>query len=170
MGQAVLLVHRMLHYIENKKGVTLVEVMVAFVVLLFVMMGLLQAALLSIDHNMRNIIRDEAISIAAMRMDEARNISFDSPYLNAGTEPSDGNVQTFPACATAPPPPTGPNPGAGPYPVLVIRDLRSISDFPFGTRRFITDLNADTKEINILVRWQYRDECFSHSISTLRRR
>jgi prepilin-type N-terminal cleavage/methylation domain-containing protein len=62
----------------NKKGLTLVEVMIALVVLLIVSLALMQTALVSIDANMANILRDEAVSIAEMRMNEARNISFDS--------------------------------------------------------------------------------------------
>ena len=69
MGQIVLL---------NKKGLTLVEVLIALVVLLFVSLAMLQTALVSIDSNMRNVLRDEAVSIAEMEMNEARNSAFDS--------------------------------------------------------------------------------------------
>ena len=75
--------------VRNEKGVGLVEVMVALVVLLLVFMGLLQSALLSIDHNLRNVVRDEAVKIADQRMngrladggttyDGLRIISFDA--------------------------------------------------------------------------------------------
>jgi prepilin-type N-terminal cleavage/methylation domain-containing protein len=62
----------------NKKGLTLVEVMIALVVLLIVSLALMQTALVSIDANMANILRDEAVSIAEMRMNEARNTPFNS--------------------------------------------------------------------------------------------
>ena len=67
----------------NKKGLTLVEVMIALVVLLVVSLALMQTALVSISSNMTNVLRDEAVNIAEMRMNEARNTSFDS--LAAGT-------------------------------------------------------------------------------------
>lgn len=62
----------------DKKGLTLVEVLIAMVILLFVSLALMQTALLSIDSNMRNILRDEAVSIADDKMDEARNEPFSS--------------------------------------------------------------------------------------------
>ncbi len=62
----------------NKKGFTLVEMLVAMVVLLLVSLALMQTALIGIDANMVNVLRDEAISIAETEMNDARNISFDS--------------------------------------------------------------------------------------------
>lgn len=48
----------------NKEGMTLVEVLIAMVVLLLVSLALMQTALVSIDANMRNVLRDEAVSVA----------------------------------------------------------------------------------------------------------
>jgi type IV pilus assembly protein PilV len=62
----------------NKKGLTLVEVLIALVVLLLVSLAMMQTALVSIDSNMLNVLRDEAVSIAEMRMSDARNIPFDT--------------------------------------------------------------------------------------------
>ncbi len=61
----------------NSKGVTLVEVMISMVILLVVFMGLIQASLLSINHNMRNATRDEAVRIGgeAMSLLKAFNYS-----------------------------------------------------------------------------------------------
>jgi type IV pilus assembly protein PilV len=62
----------------NKKGLTLVEVMIALVVLLVVSLALMQTALVSINSNMTNVLRDEAVNIAEMRMNEARNTPFNN--------------------------------------------------------------------------------------------
>ena len=62
----------------NKKGLTLVEVMIALVVLLVVSLALMQTALVSINSNMTNLLRDEAVNIAEMRMNEARNTPFNN--------------------------------------------------------------------------------------------
>jgi prepilin-type N-terminal cleavage/methylation domain-containing protein len=48
----------MLNRAENSRGVSLVEVMIALTVLLVVFLGLMQAALLSIEQNMKNLLRD----------------------------------------------------------------------------------------------------------------
>ncbi len=69
--------------ITDKKGLTLVEVMIALVIVLLVFLALMQTALVGIDSNTRNALRDEAVSIAEMKMNEARNILFDT--LLAGT-------------------------------------------------------------------------------------
>src|SRR3990172_4640679 len=59
-------------------GFTLVEVMIALVVLLFVSLAMMQTALVSIDSNMINVLRDEAVRIAEERMSELRNVPFDN--------------------------------------------------------------------------------------------
>ena len=82
----------------DKKGMTLVEVLIALVVLLLVSLAMMQTALVSIDSNMLNVLRDEAVSITEMRMSEARNTSFSS--LSAGTSSTNvlrnfRNIQNF---------------------------------------------------------------------------
>ncbi len=62
--------------IRSSRGVTLVEVMIALVILLIVFMGLMQASLLSINSNMRNSIRDEATRIASEELTNARSLAF----------------------------------------------------------------------------------------------
>ncbi len=64
--------------LRDKKGFSLVEVMIALVVSLLVFLALMQTALVGIDSNMTNILRDEAVRIAEERMNEARNTLFDS--------------------------------------------------------------------------------------------
>lgn len=142
----------------NRYGFSLVEVMISLIVLLLVFMGLMQSALLGIDSNMRNILRDEGVRIAAERMEETRNMPFD----NVVSDPAAAAVN-LPACGNPPFNDAG-------YPVLVARNLRSIQDFPYGTERTVTDLDADTKQIQIVVRWQYRNICYGHDIMSLRRR
>lgn len=80
---------------KNKKGMTLVEVMIALVVLLFVSLAMMQTALLSIDSNMINILRDEAVSIAEMSMDEARNTAFDNLIAGTTTTPVQRNIRNI---------------------------------------------------------------------------
>jgi prepilin-type N-terminal cleavage/methylation domain-containing protein len=130
----------------NKKGMTLVEVLIALVVLLLVSLAMMQTALVSIDSNMRNVLRDEAVSIAEMGMSEAKNTSFSS--LSAGT--------------SSPPP--------------VLRNFRNIQNFPFTVVRTVTDLNVDNKQVNIVVTWDWKENTvangnpYTHTISTIVKR
>jgi len=64
--------------LKNRKGLTLIEVMISLVVLLLVFLALMQTALVSIDSNMINVLRDEAVNIAEERMNNARNVPFDT--------------------------------------------------------------------------------------------
>lgn len=77
----------------REKGFTLVEVMIALVVVLVVFLALMQTALVGIDSNMINVLRDEAVSIAEQRMNEARNTAFDS--LGAGSETVTRNLRNI---------------------------------------------------------------------------
>jgi prepilin-type N-terminal cleavage/methylation domain-containing protein len=135
----------------NNKGVTLVEVMISLVIFLIVFMGLMQTALLSIDGNVRNVQRDEAIAIANGELDDLKNVPFGT--IAAGT-----NCRTvsrdfrniskqFNLCDT-------------------ITDLPD----PDGT--------VKTKSITVVIGWNHKNETtaqlptnreFQHSITTLRR-
>jgi Tfp pilus assembly protein PilV len=63
---------------SNSQGLTLVEVMIALLVALVIFLALMQTALIGIDANMRNVLRDEAVSVAAERMDLERDMAFSS--------------------------------------------------------------------------------------------
>jgi type II secretory pathway pseudopilin PulG len=55
---------------------TLIEVLVAMAIVFIVFMGMSSAGLVVLDQNIRNSQRDEAVSVAEMEMQEARNIPF----------------------------------------------------------------------------------------------
>jgi prepilin-type N-terminal cleavage/methylation domain-containing protein len=59
----------------DKSGMSLVEVLVAMTVLLLVALAMMQTALVGIDSNVRNVSRDEAVSLAADRIDYFRNLT-----------------------------------------------------------------------------------------------
>ena len=142
--------------ILNKKGVTLVEVMIALVVLLIVFMGLLQTAILSIQSNTTNLMRDEMTRVTAQIASEAKNtITFDALA-------SDADTFALPACTT---PPVS---DAGTY-VKIDLPVRNMT-IPCGSRRTVTPRGADTKQVLILVRCEFKNECYTQSFTTMRRR
>ena len=67
----------------NKKGMTLIEVMIALVILLLVSLALMQTVTLGINSNVRNLLRDEAVKVADTRMIELMNTPFDDGLLAA---------------------------------------------------------------------------------------
>jgi len=62
--------------LQNKKGVTLVEVMIALVILLVVFMGLIQASLLSVENTAMNVLRDEAVRLGTETVTALRSGPF----------------------------------------------------------------------------------------------
>ncbi len=97
---------------QNRDGFTLVEMMIALVIALVIFLALMQTALVGIDSNLRNVLRDEAVSIADMRMNETRNMPFNSVVSDAGSLSGD--------CPVGFPGSTG---------VLVERNIRNITGF-----------------------------------------
>jgi len=139
----------------NKKGVTLVEVMIALVILLLVFLALMQTALVSINANMKNVLRDEAVSIAEQRMDEARSLPYASIVSDAVALPV--GVDCPPTFANG---------------TRVQKNFRNIINKDFCTNRAVTTLGAagDATQVTIQVIWNWKGEAFSHTITTLIRR
>ena len=127
----------------NKKGLTLVEMMIALVILLLVFLALMQTALLSINSNITNLFRDEAASIAEQHMIFIRNMKFDDVLVTAGflDETIAGDTRNF----------------------------RSFS-VPYTVQRQVTDHGIDNKQVDITVSWIWKGETFTHSINAVLRR
>lgn len=140
--------------VKNKKGVTLVEVMIALVILLLVSLALMQTALVSINANMNNVLRDEAISIAEQRMTEARSM----PYASLATDAiALGGTECPGVFATG---------------LTVYRNFRNVISKEFCTNRTVTTLGVakDATQVTVQVTWNWKGEAFTHTISSLIRR
>jgi prepilin-type N-terminal cleavage/methylation domain-containing protein len=131
--------------LSNSKGVTLVEMMVALVILLFVSLALMQTSLMSMRTNLQNALRDEAVNIADMRINQLQSLPFpDPPATNALT-------------ATVNTPETP-----------IQRNLRGFTA-TYTPTRTVADINATTKQITISVAWVYRGQTFTHAMTTILR-
>ncbi len=62
----------------KNNGFTLVEVMIAIVILMVGLLALLQSVNVAISQNLANALRDEGVSIAEQKMNEAKKMPFDS--------------------------------------------------------------------------------------------
>jgi len=74
--------------LNRQDGFTLLEVMVAFVILTFGMMALLSATTTAIELNFDNVLRDEAVQLAdeKMRIVKANKAAtFSVPFQNLST-------------------------------------------------------------------------------------
>lgn len=79
---------------KDKKGLTLIEVMIASLIILILFLALMQSVLLSVNMNNKNQLRDVAVNIAEDRMRELRSLVFDSADLadTGGVSADDGTV------------------------------------------------------------------------------
>ena len=139
---------------QNRQGVTLVEVMIALLIALVIFLALMQTALIGIDANMQNLLRSEAVSVAAEKMDWARNLSFASlgllpdPYPDVTRRVRNADI--------------------------VFHTTTTVTELD-GDGNFATD-DANNKEINILVFWDWKENTvangnpYKHSITTIRKR
>ena len=135
---------------QGSRGVTLVEVMISLVILLVVFMGLIQASLLSMQSNMKNVLRDEAVRITSDRMARLRGIVFTDTLL-ADT----GSPHT--------------PPGVSDSPATVTRNVRNAS-VVFNINRIVENLDADHKQITLITTWIWQGENYTHSIVSTRGR
>lgn len=67
---------------KNSSGFTLIEVMMAILILMVGMLGLLQAINLTLEVNLRNQLREEAVNVGQRVMSELRNNTFDNLSTN----------------------------------------------------------------------------------------
>jgi len=71
---------------QNKNGMTLIEVMLAMVILMVVSLALMQTALLGMRENLKNAMREEAVNLADQRMNELRSMLTDTIVFSGPTE------------------------------------------------------------------------------------
>ena len=143
-----------------QKGVSLVEVMIALVILLIVFMGLIQASLLTIQANVRNIARDEAVRITADQMDRLRAASFDDMNRNGVTDADPLNYSII--YGTAVTATTRPD---------LRRQLRGATvDYTVTVSICGTScaLDGNHKRITVTTGWSWQGENFTHTVNTMR--
>jgi len=140
----------------DNRGLTLVEIMIALTLLLLVSMAMMQTALVGIGANMQNVLRDEAVRIAETRMHDARNLQFDQLVSDTADTIPD---EAF-AMASCPAQPAN-------YPVVIEGNFKNMAPVRFGTIRTVNDLDGDHKQVTVLVRWEYRNTCYSHQVDAL---
>jgi prepilin-type N-terminal cleavage/methylation domain-containing protein len=147
----------------NKKGVTLVEVMIALVVLLLVFLALMQTALVSISYNMNNVLRDEAVSIAEMRLNDAKsqgvtNVQSDATNAFIMKDDLGNNIDPAAKC-----PSTWPFGQTGVY---VERTLKNVQSFGFCTNVDVQTI-GDGKQVTVLVGWKWKGQDFTHTSTVI---
>lgn len=125
---------------HNQSGFTLIEIMIAFVIILIVMLGLLNLTAQVTEVGVRNAIRDEAVRLAEEIMDQERAKPFDDigkpPTINKRTRK--------------------------------IRNVSFEYEYSVSAQPNSNDANI--KIITVEISWDYRGKQYTHSISSIVRR
>lgn len=131
--------------LRNKSGMTLIEVLIALVITFIIFIGLSGSGIFVLNENLKNSMRDEAVSVAGMELEHARNTPFDNLYSAPGTQ-------------NLPP---------------VTRQLRGLT-VDYGVRRTVTELDLDNLQVTINVAWTRKESnqtiSYSENFATIVRR
>lgn len=128
---------------KNERGLTLLETVVSMAIVFIVFLGLTDASLLVVDHNINNTIRDEGVSVATMEMSTVRQ----TPYSTLFAMPKGAPQQS----------PNG---------VVVSRQMRGLT-VDYTPRWTLTELNTDTLQVLVDVGWNRRGRAYSHQATTI---
>jgi len=124
---------------------TLIEVMIAIVITFIVFLGLSGSGIFVLNENIKNSLRDEAVSVAGMEMEQVRNTSFDNLYSAPGTQSVDN----------------------------VVRQIRGLT-VNYGVTRTVTILDLNNLQVSINVTWDRTEnnqtKSYNDNIATIVRR
>jgi len=123
----------------NRQGFTLVEFLVAIVIMMVGILGLLQTVNYAIHYNMGNQLRQEATLLA----DDLMNAEKAKPFDRISTTPSPYS-RTYPFQRIV-------NGASRNYSVVKSND----------------EITTQTKRIELRVSWDYKQQNYVHSISSL---
>lgn len=128
---------------KNERGLTLIETVVALAIVFIVFLGLTEAGLLVLDHNINNTIRDEGVSVTEIEMSTVRQTPFSTLFAM---------------------------PEGAPQPSLngavVSRQIRGLT-VDYAPTWTLTHLNADTLQVVVGVGWTRRGRAYSHQATTI---
>jgi type IV pilus assembly protein PilV len=134
----------------NKRGSSLIELLVAMGILAIVAVALMQSSIIVLQTSVQNEMRDEAVRLAEQRMNELRS----GPGGFDHEDPNGLNLDLVAGTVT--------------YPALG-RQIRNAS-VPFTLSKNVVSLDANTKQVTVGVAWQFRGRQYNHSVMSIVRR
>jgi len=127
--------------LHNNRGVSLIEVLISLLILMVVSLATMRMALVGMSTNLQNSMRDEAVNVVELRMNELRNKKFD--LISLGTVTETDISRTFRGASV-------------PYkPKLKVDQVGA---------------DTSTKQITMSVDWTYKGTNYTHSATTIVRK
>lgn len=128
---------RRITVLRNNRGMSLIEVLIAMLILMIASMAIMQTAIVAYQNNAKNLIRDEAVRVADEQVNEKLNLPFDSPLLSGTTT------------------------------TTARRDVRNYQVAYTATTTVTAIGGSDTKQVDVLVAWTFRNETLNHRVTTI---
>src|SRR5512137_2722827 len=128
----------------NKRGSSLIELLIAMAILAIVAAALMKSSILVLQKNVQNEMRDEAVRIAEQRMNEIRSGPGGFDNAEGGVDLVAGNV-TFPT---------------------INRTIRN-AQVQYRVSKNVVSLETttvvNTKQVTVAVNWQFRRQDYNHT-------
>ena len=138
--------------IQSDKGFTLIEALVALVILAIVLLGLLAGLIVTLQYNLLNFMREEAGSVAQECIENIRSMPFtDIQVVNIDCNNTTTVTVSTPCLNTG-----GVN--------IVNRQVRNAS-VSYRVGWSVTN-RTNIKEINVEVCWNYQGRNYTYSVKT----
>jgi hypothetical protein len=125
--------------------------MISLVILMVVSLAVMQTALVGMNTNLQNSIRDEAVNVVDLRMNELHSMSTGTFFDGGNAAIGDLTIVTN---------------YVEPF---ISRTFRSAS-VSYTPTRTVSTIDANTKQITMSVGWDYRGQHFTHSVTSIMRR
>jgi len=121
---------------KNNSGFTLIEFLVAIVILMVGLLGLLQTINVAINHNLQNDLRNIAVSVADEEMSKSLSIGYDN--ISSGS-PKQVQKMVLNAMKN----------------YSVVRTVSQVS----------SGASASTRQVDLLVSWRHKGNRYNHGAS-----
>jgi type IV pilus assembly protein PilV len=138
------------HVYYNKKGFTLVELLVAVVILMVGLLGLLQTVGFALSHNFNNQLRQEAVYVA----DQVMSLEKSKTYENIAAPAFDPAINDVASLPTV---------------IANSTVSRTVNRAPITYAVVMTNRapTSQSKSIDVEVSWQHRGRRYTHTVASI---
>lgn len=134
----------------SKTGFTLIEVLVAVVILTVGLLGLMQTVIYALNHNLTAQLRQEATSVA----DQVMSVEKAKPYSKITAPEFDSSIDNFNDLPTE-------------VTNTTVNRLVNGSNKTFTVVETVRSPTPQSKNIEVMVSWVHKQTTYSHSVASI---